>query len=117
MTQATGKAFSIQGTDLVLDSGHKASFKYPVAEAIDFQDAIVVRLEISVGQQLNENVYGVDYNGQILWQIQRQRHVYSNSPYTYIGRKGDAALLSNWDGLELTIEPATGNVMDESYGR
>lgn len=109
--------FRIENGKVVFDSGRVGSFNYPVAEALGFDKAVVARLEPPAGVVLNENVYGLDYEGQMLWQVPVRRHVYADSPYTNIARRGDDVLLSNWDGLELTLDPETGRVLGESWGR
>ena len=114
---ASADRFKIEGGKVVFDSGKVGSFNYDVAEAVGFDTVVVARLEIPVGVVLNENVYGLDYDGQMLWQVPTRKHVYTDSPYTKIARRGDAVLLVNWDGLELTLDPETGRVLGENYGR
>lgn len=113
----TGDSFTARGTDLVFASGQKASFKYPVASVVEFDDVLVVMLDVPPNARHNENVYGVSREGQVLWQIQPRLHVYADSPYTYVGRQGDSAALSNWDGLELTVNAETGAILKEEHGR
>jgi hypothetical protein len=109
--------FRIENGRLVFDSGKAGSFNYDVAEAVGFDKAVVVRLEVPAGVVLNENVYGLDYEGRMLWQVPVRKHVYTDSPYTKIARSGDGVVASNWDGLELTLDPETGGVLGESRGR
>jgi hypothetical protein len=114
---APADKFRVEGGRLVFDSGKVGSFKYDVAEAVGFDAAVVARLEVPTGVVLNENVYGLGYDGQMLWQVPARKHVYTDSPYTKIARRGDAVVLSNWDGLELTLDPETGRVLGEGRGR
>jgi outer membrane protein assembly factor BamB len=114
---APADRFKVEDGKVVFDSGKVGSFNYEVAEALGFETAVVARLEVPVGVVLNENVYGLDYEGRMLWQVPVRKHVYTDSPYTKITRSGDAVVLSNWDGLELTLDPETGRVLGESHGK
>jgi hypothetical protein len=115
---APAERFRVEGNRVVFDSGKAGSFKYDVAEAVGFDRAVVARLEVPAGVILNENVYGLAYDGRVLWQVPARKHVYPDSPYTKIARGADGAVvLSNWDGLELTLDPETGRVLGESWGR
>lgn len=114
---APADRFRVESGKVVFDSGKVGSFKYPVVEAVGFDKAVVVRLEVPEGVIFNENVYGLAYDGQMLWQVPVKGHVYDDSPYTKITRRGDAILLSNWDGLDLTLDPETGSVLGETWGK
>jgi hypothetical protein len=65
----------------------------------------------------NENVFGVDSNADILWQIQPRKYIYEDSPYTNITKKDNFVKLSNWDGTDLIVAPSTGKIIKESYGK
>jgi hypothetical protein len=85
--------------------------KYSIATVI------IALLEIPTGAKFNENVYGIDLTGNVLWQVPKKRYVYEDSPYTDIVRDGDNVVLFNWDGLQLTVEPKAGGVLREDYRR
>lgn len=113
----TNDSFTVRGTDIIFAPDSKTSFDYPVASVVEFDDFVVVLLDVPPDQSHNENVYGVSREGNVLWQVPPRKHVYANSPYTYAERKGDSVFLSNWDGLELTVDAATGVILSESYGK
>jgi hypothetical protein len=92
-------------------------FRYPIAKILDYDGVIVVLLEIPTGAKFNENVYGIDLTGNVLWRVPEKRYVYEDSPYTDIVRDGDDVVLFNWDGLQLTVEPKTGSVLSEDCER
>lgn len=116
MSQGANK-FKVEDKTLTFDVGTSATFDYRIVDAVAFDDAIVVRLNSPLDKHFNENVFGVGYNGKILWQIEEKGHVYDESPYTYIGRKGNKAELFNFDGLELVIEPSTGKILHQQWGK
>ena len=106
------------GNRVELPSGRHLDFEFEVAEVLDMGDLLVVRLEIPSGVVMNRNVFGIsDEDGQILWQVPDRDLVYHDSPYTGLRRVGEMVALCNWDGLELRVDPRTGSVLEESYGR
>lgn len=108
--------YRVEGKYLWIDD-IAVHFNFPIVQAIPFSKTVVIRLEAPVGSQFNENVFGVNPEGRIVWQVPPRRLVYSDSPFTGMEEKGGKILLSNWDGLELLVDPATGEVLKESFGK
>ena len=90
---------------------------WPIVQVIDFSDVLITRVEPKAGVIFNENVYGVDFSGNVLWQVKKRKYVYEDSPYTGMTAVGDQVKLLNWDGLELMVEPRTGKEISKKYGR
>lgn len=107
----------IRDNVVILPNGKEVRFEHAVAQTVDFPDAVVIRLKIPSGANLNENVFGISIEGQLLWQIAKEEHVYSQSPYTGMTREGDNVRLFNWDGLELVVHPRTGKIVSRTVGR
>lgn len=93
------------------------SFRYRIDEILYFENFCMVMIEPGIGQTLNENIYGVSIDGDILWQIAPIPHAYARSSYTGMGKVGDKVKLSNWDGTDLIINPATGDILEKSYSK
>lgn len=106
---------SIEGNSISFGLGKRRTFRNTIAETIAFDDAVVVRLGSEPFHQTNENVYGLDYTGQVLWQIPIRSHVTSESPYVSISRQGIHVEVVNWDGYFLKIHPRTGAIIREGY--
>lgn len=106
---------SFKPETLVLSSGKVVSFPYPVSKALEFDDTVVVMLNIPQGARLNENVFGVSKDGTILWQIKEQPSPYPDSPYLDLNREGHNAQIGNWSGMEYVVEPKTGKILSEQY--
>lgn len=102
---------------LRLHSGKCIKFKYNIAEIAEFQDVIIVRLDIPPGEKFNENVYGISKAGEIVWQIPKIEHVYGDSPYTGMTENESKLTLYNWDGLDVTIDPSSGKILSKTFGR
>jgi len=111
----TLKTYKVLGNTLIFQSGGKVIFDYPIGETLDFQDAIVVRLELPLGVIFNENVFGLSYDGKVLWQISKQKHIEEDSPYTQLSYQNDKAGLYNWDASLYIAEPVTGEVIEERF--
>ncbi|WP_375055094.1 hypothetical protein [Zobellella sp. DQSA1] len=98
-------------------SGTSVSFQWPIAQVVSFSDILVVRIEPDPGSCFNENVFGVNKDGSIVWTIEKIKHVYDDSPYTSIVAKDDNIKLFNWDGDELLVEPKSGRIISIGYGK
>ncbi len=109
--------FAIERERILFDNGKEIAFAQTITKALDFGNAIVIMLDVPQGTIFNENVYGIDRDGNILWQVSKEKYVYEDSPYTDIQLAGNAVVLYNWDGLRLSVEPATGRILKKEYGR
>ena len=93
-------------------------FPYPIVQVLSFSDMLIVRIEPTVQSCFNENVYGVSFTGKILWQVDKTKHIYDDSPYTGIKLSKDEEdyiTLYNWDGLDLKINRLTGKMISTTY--
>ncbi len=106
-----------ENNKLKFSSGASYNFKYPIDEIKICEKIVIVRLDIPPKVILNENVYGISENGELLWQIEKLDHIYEDSPYTGMTLKEGKLILYNWDGLEVNIDPKTGKVISKSYGK
>ena len=98
-------------------SGLRVEFPWPVTKVVEFENAYVAMIEPDTSSCFNENIFGVALDGKLLWQIEARRHVYADSPYTYIGKSDDNAKLGNWDGDDLIVEPLTGKILNVRYSK
>ncbi len=112
--QVKGATISVTQPDGSMAS---CSLPWPIVQVLDFGGVLVLRIEPPQGTRFNENVYGILPNGTIGWQVPKRDYVYDDSPYTGLVRCDDKVKLMNWDGLELLVDPATGEELDELYGR
>jgi hypothetical protein len=102
---------SIQGNGIVLASGAVAAFPFPVADAIEFDDVIVVRVQPPRGTIFNENVFGIQRNGRQIWQIQREYPPTEDVPWGGLENRNGEAWLSNWQSRLVWVNPNTGAVL------
>ena len=105
--------YQIEDRSIVFHGGTRYTFDDFIAEAMPFDDAIVVRLENQGWKRTNENVLALDYGGRILWRIAPRQHAFGDSHYVNIYRKNEMVDVYNWDGTILTLHPKTGELISE----
>lgn len=115
MMSQTLERYKISGNKVIFQNGEEITFGYPIGETLDFQDVIVIRLELPLGVVFNENVFGLSCDGEILWQISKQKHIGEDSPYTQLSYQNGKAGLYNWDASLYIVEPNTGEVIKERF--
>jgi hypothetical protein len=93
-------------------------FEHPVRDVLVDRDHIIVRVEPPPGTVLNENVFGLSFEGQRTWTIEKIRHVYDDSPFTGLSRHSDGSVwASNWDGASCRLDPKSGAVLEVVAGK
>lgn len=92
---------------------------YPVQEILFSSGVCIVRLEAPPGKIFNENVFGLDPSGKIIWTIEAARHVHPDSPYTEIHLDSDPRFVwaSNWDGANRKIDIISGRTVATEYAK
>lgn len=90
-------------------------FKYPINKIQKFDNCLVVIIEPPLKTVFNENVFGVSYEGKLLWQIENINHMNIDSPYTGISEKDGLLIAYNWDGFDYTIDPKNGRIIDKKF--
>ncbi len=98
-------------------SSKTVSFDWPISQALQHGQIIIVRTEPPIGACDNRNVYGVAADGKKLWQIEPIKHSYADSPYTGLSLDSEGAVLSNWDGTNVVVDPTTGQIIRQSQGK
>jgi hypothetical protein len=109
--------FKVGYDSILFDSGKHVKLDLPITKAIACASSVVVLLEVPTGSVLNENVMALDTNGQFLWQVLPRTYVYDDSPYTDIRCEGTVVKLTNWDGVNLFVDPTTGQVIGKDESR
>lgn len=102
---------SIEGHRITMESGVRVKFPFPVAQAIEFDDVIVVRVQPPRGTIFNQNVYGIDPNGQVAWQIQALFSDTEDVAWGGLENWNGQPVLSNWQSKIAYLDPKTGAVL------
>ncbi len=100
---------SLSGEEIRVD------FPYPVADVVCFGDQLIVSVEPEPGVIFNENVFAIDANGAIRWQVAKRRYVCEDSPYTGMVFESEVLKLYGWDGVSVVVDPGTGQILSERF--
>lgn len=106
--------FEVDG-HFVQSQGKKHKFPDLIAESLIFDDILVVRLAGDPSKRSNRNVYAVDNNAKVLWQIPDRHHMNEHSPYVGLYRSDIFVEAFNWDGTSMKLDPRRGTVYSEGY--
>ncbi len=108
-------AYEISGNEIRFSNGLIARFEYPVTHVVQFRNILVVCIWPPRGIIYNENIFGVDLSGNIMWQIEPQYpSTVANASFGIRGEEG-LAVVSNIKDLVLYLNPATGKVVKKYY--
>ena len=104
---------SFEKASLFLNGEMIKEFDYPIKEVVDFpkKKVIVVLIDRDYYKRDNENVFCVNLEGQVIWQVPEYEFTYERSPYVEIGKLEDNVKLWNWDSSYVIMEPKTGKIL------
>ncbi|MEX2316269.1 MAG: hypothetical protein WD669_03895 [Pirellulales bacterium] len=104
--------FDIDGNEMRFPNGKIARFDFPVRGVLQIGDILIAEIWPPRGTACNENIFGVDMTGSILWQIEPQ-YPKADTTGTFGGlhRVGDFAVVSNVRNDMLYLDPTTGRVV------
>lgn len=109
--------YTIGGNTIRFANGASVTFAYPVGQSLLFGDVLVVQLEIPLSTTYNENIFGIDLSGTIVWQISPCYPETEDGRFGGLHRHGDLVAVSNYRGLLLYLNPHTGEVCDRKEQR
>ncbi|SRR5258706_2387480 len=104
--------YEIEHQSIRFTNGKKHSFPVEVAEVLDFEDVIVIRLAASHLTAI-QNIFGLDYQGNLLWKIPLPLSFSPQTPYVSLSRRGSYVDALNWDGHIVTLHPKKGHILGE----
>ncbi|MCG8543220.1 MAG: hypothetical protein MJE12_03310 [Alphaproteobacteria bacterium] len=117
----------IQGRQLILKSG-SVELENPAEDILEIQDRYVVlfldeRYE-RTDPRRERNIVGLDFNGEMLWRIQRtpsaRKDLDGNrmpNPYVALEMESGELLAYDVGGICWTVDPETGAVSDPIFTR
>jgi len=86
--------------------------RYPVAEAIVVMNRIVVRLVVPPKEKFNRNVYALNYDGKLMWQIEEAPAGGDIAkPFMNLWLSNDGSLIAgNWIGVDYRVALENGRI-------
>jgi len=106
------------GNRVTLRDGRVLAFQFPILDAVQFNDALIVCYSFDHFKKNDCNVFGYDKYGSLVWQVKPQKVIgYNNkNPYAGIRIEDDnTAGLINVRGWVIIVDPSTGEVMGKDW--
>lgn len=108
--------YTIKDSELEINGNKKVvKFSHPIYKVIEFKDCLVVMLAFGRNVHMNQNVFGVSFSGEVLWQIHESKKIRNDIPYTNISKREDLLTAYNLTGILYWLEPKTGKVIKEEF--
>jgi len=101
-----GSEIEVNGTTLTFESN--------ISEVIEFDDFVVIRLEI-IGKEFNDklqNIIAINQNGVIRWKIEKAPEPEYYDSYSRIWKKDEDLIVYNLKGIRYRVDKETGEVFD-----
>jgi hypothetical protein len=95
-------------------------FDFPIAQVIEVEGMLIIRLEIPVTVIYNENVFGVSVaEKKIRWQIEKRNYDphMKSCPFIEIRIFEGELRLNNWCSVYFIVDPLTGEILKDGWTR
>ena len=98
----------------------------PIKQQLDFEGLRIIRvypdddnLDTYPQEKLNRNVYAIDSNGKVVWQIQEAPHggAGNDKAYMHIMIKKGKLIAGNWIGVDYIVNSESGLVTPCNIGQ
>lgn len=99
-------------------NNEKIDLPFPVAEALEYEQSVIVRVDPPAKEIFNSNIYRFTLSGDCLWQIESSPHgTEDNKPYVsiYTSSSHDSLVVSNWNGVDYIVNIEDGSVEVKSF--
>lgn len=109
--------YHIDQKKIIFETGNIVEFDFPIKETIVFDGKIIVLLDIWGNTRYNQNVFAIDFNGKILWQIERTENLdmIGYCPFINIETDNLKLVSFNWCGFKFTVDAKTGEVTERIF--
>lgn len=88
---------------------------YPVRQTLDVGNIKVVLLDVPVKEMMNENIYGLNPDGQIIWRVVRVPRTTENAPFVSIRIDKGMIRADSWDGVVVWLDPNNGASLGHTW--
>lgn len=116
MMDQDNSKYMAQGNQLVIGDSI-IPFDFPIAQVIETEGMLIVRLEKPFRTIYNENVFGVNLaEKKVKWQIAKLKYTTGqvDCPFIDILIFEGKLRLNNWCSIYLIVDPLTGEVLEKS---
>ena len=113
--------FIIDGTKLrLLKNKKELSFDFTIRTVLHIENVYIVLLLIPSGVNYERNVFGINNDGVILWQVDALPFYpggSKNCHYSKIHNENNKLTLLNWCSFYFIVDPYTGKVLERGETR
>lgn len=108
------KDFGLENNAIVF-SNKRVIFDQAIKEIVEYENCVIVRTKYTK-ENADRNVVSIDYNGNILWNIQNIKEVYNSLPAVSIGRYSDEIVnIVTFGGIKVLVNSNTGQVLEKVF--
>jgi hypothetical protein len=105
--------------NILIVNDNSVCFDFDIREVKVLDKLIIVLLSIPFDVNFLNNVYAVDMNGKLVWQIQDVRDLYPKNkvlPYEHIRiNENNQIVVVNFYGIAYTVNPLSGKIIGRSF--
>jgi hypothetical protein len=108
----------VSNNKILLNGDLLKSFDFEIKEFVEFENVILVCLNY-FDVPFNENIFALDYNGRIIWQISKYTPIEgTKSSFVGLNKESENSCWAvNWDGTSLLLDVNTGNILKDKWVR
>lgn len=102
---------------IIFETGNFIEFDFPINDTLIFNSKIIVLLDVLGNTKFNQNIYAIDFNGDILWQIEKTENldIIGYCPFISIEIENLKLVSFNWCGFKFTIDSNSGKVIESIF--
>ena len=112
--------YAISGKELQINGDVRAKFPFDIRKVIECGDRKVVLLTIPPTASMTENVFGVNADGAIVWQVEKIPETSIHPQLWYADMdpvSNNTVRLYNWNGWSVEVDISTGRVRQRTWSK
>lgn len=109
--------YLIAKNSLIIEDKHTVEFEFPIKKTLEIEELLIVLIESPMGKIYNDNVFCVNSQGKIIWQVPRISSYPGNTKdCSFVGmtlNEKRELVLFNWCDLAVVIDFRTGSILSQ----
>jgi hypothetical protein len=103
----------------MFEAGESVEFDFPIRKTLIYDNKIIVLLDVFRDTGYNQNIFAVNFKGQLLWQVEKSIDVDVKGfcPFTSVEVNQLELICLNKCGFRFTVNPSTGEVTSQVYNK
>lgn len=104
----------VDGAQIKIGS-EKHEFDGTVDDYVVMNDVVATLISVPNGEINNRNIIGFKKDGSRQWRVESLYSGDDDIPYVYIDKKENCIIADTWAGIQVTIDPNTGEIIDKEF--